>query len=108
MAASERSYHIFYELLAGLAPDHRQALGLGKPSAFHYLAQSGSTEIPGVSDSDAFQLVQKALEALFPQDRIISFWRLLAGILHVGNITFAPLADSEGCRCSSPAPLALR
>jgi myosin heavy subunit len=108
VAASERSYHIFYQLLAGLGPDHRQALGLNKAAAFHYLAQSGTTEIPGVSDAESFQSVQRALDALFPQDLIISFWRLLAGILHLGNITFAPIADSEGCECTSPGPLGLR
>lgn len=43
-AYNERSYHVFYYLLAGASPQVRQALHLLKPSDYRYLNQVSNRE----------------------------------------------------------------
>lgn len=38
-AKSERNYHIFYEMLAGLPPQEKQSLYLQEPETYYYLNQ---------------------------------------------------------------------
>lgn len=40
-AQAERSFHVFYELLAGLDPTEREQLSLQGPEAYYYLNQVG-------------------------------------------------------------------
>jgi myosin heavy subunit len=52
---SERSYHIFYELVKGASDEERGALGLGPSSGcahFHYINQSDCfSRLDGVDDA---------------------------------------------------------
>lgn len=41
-AQAERSFHVFYELLAGLDPLEREQLSLQGPEAYYYLNQVGA------------------------------------------------------------------
>lgn len=41
-AQAERSFHVFYELLAGLDPVERERLSLQEPETYHYLNQVGT------------------------------------------------------------------
>lgn len=41
-AQAERSFHVFYELLAGLDPTEREQLSLQEPETYHYLNQVGA------------------------------------------------------------------
>ncbi len=102
---SERNYHIFYQLLAGAPAKERKDLSL--PSDFQqfaYLAGGGpsSTPIPGVDDAKEFRDTQTALSTVgISIDRQWHIFRLLAALLHLGNIkitqarTDAVLADDD-------------
>lgn len=50
----ERNYHIFYVLLRGASEEELAALSLagGKPEAFRYLNQSGTTSASSAPDAD--------------------------------------------------------
>lgn len=41
-AQAERSFHVFYELLAGLDPVEREQLSLQEPETYYYLNQVGA------------------------------------------------------------------
>ena len=102
---SERNYHIFYQLLAGAPSKERKDFFLtSDPGAFAYLAGGGptSTPIPGVDDAKEFRETQNALSTVGIS--VESQWhvfKLLAGLLHLGNIkitqsrTDAVLADDD-------------
>ena len=102
---SERNYHIFYQLLAGAPSKERKNLSLGTDyDAFAYLAGGGpsSTPIPGVDDAKEFRDTQKALSTVgIAVDRQWHVFRILASLLHLGNIkitqsrTDAVLADDD-------------
>lgn len=46
-AQAERSFHVFYELLAGLDPTEREQLSLQEPETYHYLNQVGAGPAQG-------------------------------------------------------------
>uniref|UniRef100_A0A9L0K094 Myosin motor domain-containing protein n=1 Tax=Equus asinus TaxID=9793 RepID=A0A9L0K094_EQUAS len=48
-AQAERSFHVFYELLAGLDPMEREQLSLQGPETYYYINQRESQEVAAVS-----------------------------------------------------------
>lgn len=87
----ERNYHIFYQLLAGCTEAERTEMNLYPASAYHYLTAGGCTEIDHVDDNRDFQEVRTALHSVGVGDEIqADMWRVLAGILHLGNVEFQP------------------
>ncbi|XFG10788.1 hypothetical protein AB1E19_014412 [Capra hircus] len=88
-ARNERNYHIFYELLAGLPAQLRQAFSLQEAETYYYLNQGGNCEISGKSDADDFRRLLAAMEVLgFSAEDQDSIFRILASILHLGNVYF--------------------
>ncbi|CAK6437606.1 unnamed protein product [Pipistrellus nathusii] len=88
-AKNERNYHIFYELLAGLPAPLRQAFSLQEAETYYYLNQGGNCEIAGKSDADDFRRLLAAMEVLgFSGEDQDSIFRILASILHLGNVYF--------------------
>jgi myosin heavy subunit len=84
----ERNYHIFYQICAGMPDDKKAELGLDiGADKFSYLSMSNCMKIDGVSDAHEFQDTWKAMKQLkFKDDSIESVWRVLALILHLGNL----------------------
>lgn len=87
----ERSYHVLYQLCAGLSSSLKEQFGLNAASEYHYLNQSGCYTIGGVDDVEDFDSTQKAMRDLnFEESRIESIWRLLAAVLQIGNLEPKP------------------
>lgn len=89
----ERNFHIFYQLLAGLGHFSSQAVqdfGIGSdPNSFFYTSQSGCSTIDDVNDAEEFKAVLSSLRLIgCSEDEIYQIFRILAAILHVGNIRF--------------------
>ncbi len=63
--------------------------------SLHYLDQSGTYDISGVSDEEKFSELERALTALgFASDEQLDVFQVVAGILHLGNVDFN-VADTE-------------
>lgn len=99
----ERSYHIFYQLLAGAPSVVRRALKLSEPKNFRYLRASGTYDVSGndgvISDADEFADTMKAMRTIGLQSREMEVvFKLVAGVLHLGNVTFEAQreGDTEG------------
>ncbi|KAJ9119953.1 hypothetical protein QFC24_005436 [Naganishia onofrii] len=94
---SERNYHIFYQLLAGAPAQERKEYGIDLPhSSFAYLAGGGPTSTPinGVDDAEEFKITQKALSTVgISIGRQWEIFRLLAGLLHLGNVKISPMRN---------------
>lgn len=95
-SAQERNYHIFYQIIAGVKGNLRQSLRLGAATDFHYLDQSGCTQIPGQDDAAEFEDVLKAMRTLqFSEDTIEAMLRIIAAVLHLGNVQYEA-GDKDG------------
>ncbi|VEU19388.1 DEKNAAC100709 [Brettanomyces naardenensis] len=84
---TERNYHIFYQIMAGLDPDTKKELGLSAVGDFFYLNQGGVPTIDEVDDANEFRDTCEALALVGiggVQQREI--FKILAGLLHIGNI----------------------
>lgn len=92
----ERNYHIFYQLLAGLTDKELELLGLKKsPSNYNYL-KDGNDTIPGVDDKKEFKHLKGALDIMgIPKVKYYEIFKLIAIILHIGNIEFTSLKAEQ-------------
>ncbi|GLD74594.1 unconventional myosin-XV, partial [Lates japonicus] len=88
-AKDERNYHIFYEMLAGLPSQQKQAFYLQGAETYYYLNQGGDCGITGKNDAEDFLRLLAAMEILHftPEDQSAIF-RVLSSILHLGNVYF--------------------
>ncbi|XP_074056522.1 unconventional myosin-X [Macrotis lagotis] len=92
----ERNYHIFYALLAGLENEDKEEFYLSVPENFHYLNQSGCVADVTINDKDSFKDVITAMEVMqFSKEEVREVLRLLAGILHLGNIEFITAGGAQ-------------
>ncbi|KAK0170258.1 hypothetical protein PV328_010838 [Microctonus aethiopoides] len=88
-ASDERNYHVFYELLAGLDQQLRDKYGLLTPDKYFYLNQGGSCEIDGKHDTQDFKALLSAMQVLgFTSEEQDTIFRILASVLHLGNVYF--------------------
>nr|XP_056710127.1 unconventional myosin-X [Euleptes europaea] len=92
----ERNYHIFYALLAGVEGEKKDAFYLSVPENYHYLNQSGCVADKTINDKESFQEVITAMEVMqFTTEEVHDVLRLLAGILHLGNIEFITAGGAQ-------------
>uniref|UniRef100_A0A8C8SUW9 Myosin X n=1 Tax=Pelusios castaneus TaxID=367368 RepID=A0A8C8SUW9_9SAUR len=92
----ERNYHIFYALLAGIEEEEKDAFYLSVPEHYHYLNQSGCIADKTINDKDSFKEVITAMEVMkFSKEEVREVLRLLAGILHLGNIEFITAGGAQ-------------
>ncbi|KAJ3404664.1 Myosin type-2 heavy chain 1 [Chytriomyces hyalinus] len=94
--ATERNYHIFYQLCAAVPAAERKELGLGKWNEFHYLNQGGSGVIHGFDDAAEFAVTQQALSTIGIS--VSSQWNIFkvcAALLHIGNIQITNSRSDE-------------
>ncbi|TYI05117.1 hypothetical protein ES332_A10G065500v1 [Gossypium tomentosum] len=85
----ERNYHCFY-LLCAAPPEDIERYRLGSPKTFHYLNQSSCYELDGVDDAHEYLATRRAMDIVGINDEEQeSIFRVVAAILHLGNINFA-------------------
>ncbi|XP_051801956.1 unconventional myosin-XV-like [Acanthochromis polyacanthus] len=100
-AKSERNYHIFYEMLAGLPNNEKRSLYLQEAETYYYLNQGGNCTIDGKDDGEDFRRLLSAMEILcFTPEEQNSIYRLLSSVLHLGNVYFQP-HQAEGQEVAS-------
>ncbi|XP_039610827.1 unconventional myosin-X isoform X2 [Polypterus senegalus] len=99
----ERNYHIFYALLAGAEGELKDTFYLCHPENYYYLKQSGCTVDSTINDKETFQEVMAAMKTMhFSTEDIHDIFKILAGILHLGNIDFV---TAGGAQISSKSAL---
>lgn len=106
----ERNYHVFYELLEGFDEEEKRKYGLTTPEKYFYLnqvripaarllptpfaLQGASMAIASKSDVHDFQSLLTAMKILnFTRNEQETIFKILAAILHLGNIYFSRTVD---------------
>ncbi|XP_042391236.1 myosin-17-like isoform X1 [Zingiber officinale] len=93
----ERNYHCFYLLCAAPQEDVAK-YKLGNPQSFHYLNQSKCFKLDGVDEAQEYLATRRAMDIVgMNEQEQESIFRVVAAILHIGNIDFAkgPEIDSS-------------
>ncbi|KAI0089361.1 chitin synthase [Irpex rosettiformis] len=92
LSHEERTYHVFYQFLAGAKPEERDRFNLEDPSDYALLASSGCYRLPAgpfSDDSIAMEELRASMKTLgFKPKHIGSIFTLLVAILLLGNIQF--------------------
>uniref|UniRef100_A0A668U231 Unconventional myosin-VI n=1 Tax=Oreochromis aureus TaxID=47969 RepID=A0A668U231_OREAU len=119
----ERNYHIFYRLCAGASEDLKKKLHLDSPDNFRYLnrgctryfaskdsdkqimqnrkspehVKTGALKDPLLDDHGDFNRMCEAMKKIGLNDtEKLDLFRVVAGVLHLGNIDFEETGSSSG------------
>ncbi|KAK4341617.1 hypothetical protein RND71_040118 [Anisodus tanguticus] len=91
----ERNYHCFY-LLCAAPPQDVEKYKVGNPRTFHYLNQSNFFELAGVDESEEYLATRRAMDIVgISHDEQDAIFRVVAAILHLGNIEFAKGTETD-------------
>ncbi|KAI0337964.1 glycosyltransferase family 2 protein [Trametopsis cervina] len=92
LSHEERTFHVFYQFLAGSTPQERDRFALEDPSDYALLASSGCYRLPAgpfSDDSIAMEELRSSMKTLgFKPKHIASIFSLLVAILLLGNVQF--------------------
>ncbi|KAL8192670.1 hypothetical protein R6Q57_027855 [Mikania cordata] len=84
----ERNYHCFYMLCAA-PPEDVKRYKLGDPRTFHYLNQTNCYEVANIDDGREYLETRNAMDVVgINQDEQDAIFRVVAAILHLGNVDF--------------------
>ncbi|NWT63681.1 MYO6 protein, partial [Prunella himalayana] len=125
----ERNYHIFYRLCAGAPEDIREKLYLSSPDNFRYLnrgctrffanketdkqilqnrkspeyLKEGSLKDPLLDDHGDFNRMCTAMKKIgLDDEEKLDLFRVVAGVLHLGNIDFEEAGSTSGSLAPDP------
>ncbi|XP_046447605.1 myosin-VIIa-like isoform X1 [Daphnia pulex] len=101
----ERNYHIFYCMLAGMTKEDKQKFDLQDASQYKYLTGGNSTTCQGRNDANEFAEIRSAMKVLlFTEPEISDILRVLAALLHLGNVSFKGVVISNMDASEIPDP----
>ncbi|XP_043911174.1 unconventional myosin-Id [Protopterus annectens] len=92
--AGERSFHSFYQLLLGGPEQLLRSLHLQKdPSSYSYVRVGAQLKC-SINDNSEFKAVAEAMKVIgFSAEEVQTVYKILATILHLGNLKFAADGD---------------
>ncbi|XP_044734000.1 myosin heavy chain, non-muscle isoform X1 [Chrysoperla carnea] len=87
-ARNERTFHIFYQLLAGASPEQRKEFILEDLKAYPFLAPD-SHQVPGVDDEAEFQATVKSMNIMgMTQEDFSAIFRIVSAVMLFGMMQF--------------------
>lgn len=87
-AKDERTFHIFYQLLAGATPEQREKFILDDVKTYAFLS-NGGLPVPGVDDYAEYQATVKSMNIMgMTQDDFNSIFRIVSAVLLFGSMKF--------------------
>ncbi|KAH8868761.1 Myosin heavy chain, non-muscle [Schistosoma japonicum] len=94
-ASDERSFHIFYQLLASATPAMQQQLLLNHASSYRFLS-NGMIELPGVDEQQFFRETTDAMDIMgINNEDQNAIFRVISAVLHLGNFEFRQERNSD-------------
>uniref|UniRef100_A0AAY4CN59 Myosin VB n=1 Tax=Denticeps clupeoides TaxID=299321 RepID=A0AAY4CN59_9TELE len=104
-AEDERNYHIFYQLCASSSLPEFKDLALTSAEDFTFTSLGENIFIEGVNDAKDFKKTREAFMLLgVKESHQMSIFKIIASILHLGNVEICSERDGESCRISRDDP----
>ncbi|XP_072011607.1 myosin-10-like isoform X8 [Engystomops pustulosus] len=87
-AKDERTFHVFYQLLAGAGEHVKTDLLLEGFNQYRFLS-NGNVTIPGQQDKELFQETMESMKIMgINHEEIMSMLKMVSAVLQFGNIVF--------------------
>ncbi|KAL6096373.1 myo5b [Pungitius sinensis] len=97
-AEDERNYHIFYQLCASASLPEYKDLCLTSAEDFTFTSMGENIFIEGVNDAADLEKTREAFTLLgIKEGNQSSIFKVIASILHLGNIEICSQRDGESC-----------
>ncbi|XP_029613252.1 unconventional myosin-Vc isoform X2 [Salmo trutta] len=104
---SERNYHIFYQMCACADQPEFKSLRLLRADEFRYTSMGGETGIEGVDDRKDMEETRRTFSLLgLTEDFQADVFKVLAGILHLGNVEIRNVGSDRSSISSSDPHMA--
>ncbi|XP_031657388.1 unconventional myosin-Vc isoform X3 [Oncorhynchus kisutch] len=104
---SERNYHIFYQMCACADQPEFKSLRLLRADEFRYTSMGGETAIEGVDDRKDMEETRRTFSLLgLTKDFQADVFKVLAGILHLGNVAIRNVGSDRSSISSSDPHIA--
>eukprot|EP00064_Thunnus_orientalis_P004684 superscaffoldBa00000434_g4696 len=88
-APEERNYHMFYCMLAGITAEEKKTLSLKDAKEYNFLTKGDCIKCEVRDDAKDYNRIRSAMKILtFSESHCQEIFKLLAAILHLGNICF--------------------
>jgi myosin protein heavy chain len=95
-AKDERTFHIFYQLLAGASPEQKKEFILEDPKTYTFLSSGGHLPVPGVDDVAEFHATCKAMSIMgMTIDDFSAIFRTVSTVMLFGNMKFKQERNSD-------------
>ncbi|KAK7097804.1 myosin heavy chain, striated muscle-like [Littorina saxatilis] len=98
--ASERNYHIFYQITSNAIPAYNEKLLVQPDPGLYTFANQGHLTVDGIDDVEEMKVTDSAFDVLgFTEDEKLSMFKCTACIMHFGEMKFkqrGEQAESEG------------
>ncbi|ENN70521.1 hypothetical protein YQE_12697, partial [Dendroctonus ponderosae] len=93
--AGERNFHCFYQLLIGGSDDLLKRLNISRDSdQYFYVKQGNAARVDSINDKILFRDMITSLNTLqFSKEDQDTLWRVVAAILHLGDVQFDIVED---------------
>lgn len=96
----ERSFHIFYQLVAGADAEESALWSLQPITEYHYAMQGRVFQVSFLDDkSDFLKLKSNFVQLGFDPAMVALLFKVIAGLLHLGQIEFVATVEVAG-ECS--------
>uniref|UniRef100_A0A8B9H7V3 Myosin VC n=1 Tax=Astyanax mexicanus TaxID=7994 RepID=A0A8B9H7V3_ASTMX len=103
---NERNYHVFYQMCACADQPEFKSLRLCDADKFNYTCMGGDTEIQGVDDCADMAETRRTFSLLgLKEDFQSDVFKMLAGILHLGNVVIKAVGSDQSSISSSDSHL---
>ncbi|KAK9761523.1 class II myosin [Basidiobolus ranarum] len=103
--SKERNYHIFYQFMKGAPQSIKDKFLIEGTLNDYTFTKQSRKDIAGVADVAEFKLLQESMDVMgFSEDEQLSLFRVIASILHLGNIELSSGRDEQAQLLETSVP----